>query len=207
LPFWHRTTVTWLVVGLGNPGTKYAHNHHNIGFMCIDAFAKAHGFSLERNRVGAKAVQGKIDGKDVVIAKPQTFMNLSGEAVNKLIQRHHVKPANLIVVYDDMDLPPGKLRIRQGGGSAGHNGIKSIIGNIGTDDFIRVRVGTGRPEQGAPRGEVINFVLDDFTPDEQKIIDKIIPVIVETIDTLLKDGITAAMNQFNNTNLSESTKS
>jgi peptidyl-tRNA hydrolase, PTH1 family len=207
LPFWHKTkkpSETWLVVGLGNPGTKYARNHHNIGFMCADAFASAHGITMERNRGGAKAGQGKINGKDVVIAKPQTFMNLSGEAVQKLFQRYHVKPANLIVIHDDMDLPPGKLRIRQGGGSAGHNGIKSIIANIGTEDFIRVRMGIGRPNgENSDRGDVIDHVLGDFTAEEQNIIDKIIPEVIKAIDTLLAEDLTAAMNKFNRTDLSK----
>jgi len=207
LPFWRKThneTETWLIVGLGNPGTKYALNHHNIGFMCADAFASSHNIALERNRSGAKAGQGKIDSKDVVVAKPQTFMNRSGEAVQKLFQRHHVKPVNLIVIHDDMDLPPGKLRLKQGGGSAGHNGLKSIIADIGTEDFIRVRVGIGRPDgENNDRGDVIEHVLGDFTPAEQKIIDKIIPEAVKAIDSILEDGLASAMNKYNGTDVTK----
>ena len=200
MPFWNRKTDVWLIVGLGNPGEKYARNRHNIGFMCLDYFARAHKLSFGRNRAGAKAAEGKIEGKDIVLAKPQTFVNLSGQAVGKLLQKHGVKPERLIVVHDDMDLPTGKMRIRQGG-TSGHNGIKSIVEHTGTEDFIRVRVGVGRPESEengrAVRHEVVSHVLGDFSAEEQAVIEKVIPAVSEALLILLAEGVTAAMNRYN----------
>jgi PTH1 family peptidyl-tRNA hydrolase len=200
LPFWNRKTDAWLIVGLGNPGDKYAGNRHNIGFMCLDEFARAHKLSFGRSRVKARVAEGKIDGKDVVLAKPMTFVNLSGEAVGRLVRKHGVKPESLIVVHDDMDLLVGRIRIRQGGAS-GHNGIKSIVEHIGTEDFIRVRVGVGRPEAGengrTDRHEVVSHVLGDFSREEQAVIDKVIPAVSEALLILLTVGLTAAMNKYN----------
>jgi PTH1 family peptidyl-tRNA hydrolase len=200
LPFWNRKTDVWLIVGLGNPGEKYARNRHNIGFMCLDYFARARSMSFGRNRAGAKVAEGKIAGKDTVLAKPQTFVNLSGQAVGKLLQKHGVKPERLIVVHDDMDLPTGKMRLRQGG-TSGHNGIKSIVEHTGTEDFIRVRVGVGRPESEengrAVRHEVVSHVLGDFSAEEQAVIEKVIPAVSEALLILLTEGVTAAMNRYN----------
>jgi PTH1 family peptidyl-tRNA hydrolase len=202
VPFWNRKTDSWLIVGLGNPGEKYAHNRHNIGFMCLDEFARAHHISLTRNRARAKTGEGKIAGKDVVLAKPSTFMNLSGEAVDKLVRKHGVKTERLIVVYDELDLPTGRIRLRLGG-SSGHNGIKSIVEHTSSEEFIRVRVGIGRPEDvesgKTERREVIDHVLGDFSTEEQAVMEKIIPQVSETLLCLLTDGLTAAMNKFNGT--------
>ena len=200
MPFWNRKTDAWLIVGLGNPGEKYARNRHNIGFMCLDYFARAHKLSFGRSRAKAKVAEGKIDGRDVVLAKPQTFVNLSGEAVGKLMHRHGVKPERLIIVHDDMDLPAGRMRIRQGG-TSGHNGIKSIVEHVGTEDFIRLRVGVGRPEieqaSRSDRHEVVSHVLGDFSREEQAVIDKVIPAVSEALLVLVAEGVTAAMNRYN----------
>jgi PTH1 family peptidyl-tRNA hydrolase len=202
LPFWNKKTDKWLIVGLGNPGEKYARNRHNIGFMCLDEFARIHKISLARSRYRAKTGEGKIDSTEVVLAKPLTFVNLSGEAVGKLVRKYGVKPERLIVVCDDLDLPLGRTRLRLGG-SSGHNGIKSIVEHIGSEDFIRVRVGIGRPgeEQSVAtvRGDVINHVLGDFSEEEQKMIGKIVPRVGEILVCLLSEGLTAAMNKFNST--------
>lgn len=198
--FWNRKTDAWLIVGLGNPGEQYSGNRHNIGFMCLDDFAHAQGLSFGRSRAKAKVAEGKIDGKDVVLAKPMTFVNLSGEAVGRLVRKHGVKPERLIIVHDEMDLPTGRIRIRLGGAS-GHNGIKSIVEHIGTEDFIRVRVGVGRPEAGqngrTDRHEVIGHVLGDFSAEEQAVIDKVLPAVSDALLTLLAVGLTAAMNKYN----------
>jgi len=201
LPFWNRKrTDVWLVVGLGNPGGQYAGNRHNIGFMCLDEFARAHGLSFGRGRVKARVAEGRIEGKDVVLAKPMTFVNLSGQAVGGLMRRHGVKPERLIVVHDDMDLPVGRIRIRQGG-SSGHNGIKSIVQHTGSEEFVRVRVGVGRPEAGddgrTDRHEVVSHVLGDFSKEEQAVIDKVVPAVSEALLTLLTAGLTPAMNKYN----------
>jgi peptidyl-tRNA hydrolase, PTH1 family len=204
LPFWNKKTDKWLIVGLGNPGEKYAHNRHNIGFMCLDEFARAHNISLTRNRARAKTGEGKIAGKDIVLAKPLTFVNLSGEAVGKLVRKYGVKPEQLIVVYDELDLPVGRIRLRLGG-SSGHNGIKSIVEHIGSEEFVRIRVGIGHPEDAdstkTERNDVIEHVLGDFSTEEQAIIEKIIPLVSEALLCLLIDGLTAAMNKFNGTDL------
>jgi PTH1 family peptidyl-tRNA hydrolase len=202
LPFWNRKTENWLIVGLGNPGEKYVHNRHNIGFMCVDEFGRAHNISVTRSRVRAKTGEGKIAGKDVILAKPSTFVNLSGEAVGKLVRKHGVKPERLIVVYDELDLPVGRIRLRLGG-SSGHNGIKSIVEQIGSEEFIRVRVGIGRPEDvesgKTERREVIDHVLGDFSAEEMAVMEKIIPQVSEALLCLLTDGLTTAMNKFNGT--------
>lgn len=200
MPFWNRKTDAWLIVGLGNPGEKYTRNRHNIGFMCLDYFARAHNLSFSRGRGKAKVAEGRIEDKDVVLAKPLTFVNLSGEAVGRLVRKHGVKAERLIVVHDEMDLPAGKMRIRLGGMS-GHNGIKSIVEHIGAEEFIRLRVGVGRPETGeagrTDRHEVIDHVLGDFSAGEQAVIDKVIPAVTEALLTLLTGGVTAAMNKYN----------
>jgi len=204
LPFWNRKTDVRLVVGLGNPGEKYARNRHNIGFMCLDYFAGKHDIPLIRSRSKAKVGEGRIHAHDVVISKPQTFMNNSGEAVADLVRRHKVKLENLIVVHDDMDLPVGRIRIRSGGSSGGHRGIKSIIDYLSNEDFIRVRVGIGRPT-GHPSNDeddvVISYVLGDFNINEKKVMDAIVPLVSDAIESLLLEGLTAAMNKFNATDM------
>jgi len=196
LPFWTRKADTWLIVGLGNPGEKYAGNRHNIGFMCLDEFARVHRLKFERGRHRAKVAEGKVAGKDVVLAKPMTFMNLSGEAVGKLTGRYHATPERLIVVHDDMDLPLGKMRIRLGGSSGGHKGIASIVEHISTEEFVRVRVGIGRPE-ARDREEVIEHVLGPLSAQETKVTERTIPAVSEALDVILAEGVTAAMNRFN----------
>ena len=160
-----------MIVGLGNPGTKYAGNRHNIGFMCVDRFAHDNNLTFTRSNSRAKIVEGRIAGHDIVLAKPQTFMNNSGESVGRLVRKFKVKFENLIVIHDDLDLPLGRIRIRLGGSSGGHKGINSIVQHIGNQEFIRVRVGIGRPngQETGKNGEdeVITHVLGDFTPEEK----------------------------------------
>ena len=189
-----------LIVGLGNPGYLYARNRHNIGFMCVSYLAKKYKIEFDRKQGHARTGIGNIGRYKVVVARPQTYMNASGEAVKGLFQRLSVTPADLVVIHDDLDLPVGKIRLRLGGSSGGHKGIDSIISHIGTQDFYRVRVGIGRPEADKPNAKedaVIGYVLADFSNEEQKIIDETIPNVTEAIVILLNKGITAAMNQFN----------
>jgi PTH1 family peptidyl-tRNA hydrolase len=206
LPFWNRKTDTRLVVGLGNPGEKYAGNRHNIGFMCLDYFAHSHDIVFERSRSQAKIGLGRVLNREIVLAKPQTYMNNSGEAVGKLIRQHKVKIENLIVVHDDLDLPVGRIRIRLGGSSGGHKGINSIVRHISNQDFIHVRVGIGRPNSnGQDKGEdeIVNYVLGDFTPEEKAVMDKVIPGVDEIVNCLFAEGLTATMNRFNGTDLKQ----
>ncbi len=187
-----------LIVGLGNPGNEYAANRHNAGFMCVNYFARSHGIRFDQKKAKSRVGSGVIDGEEVVLARPQTYMNRSGEAVKALLNKYRASLDDLIVVHDELDLPVGRIRIRRGGSSAGNHGIESIIAEIGTADFVRVRIGIGHPaEETGDRVEVIGHVLGDFTPDEQKLMDVVVPRVTEALDSLIKEGTEAAMNRFN----------
>ena len=187
-----------IIVGLGNPGIAYSNSRHNIGFMCISRFAKDHQITFDKKQGQARVGLGKVAGQPVVLARPQTFMNASGEAVGYLVNRYKAVMDDLIVIHDDMDLPLGKIRIRKGGRSAGHKGIGSIIGCLDDPDFIRVRVGIGRPEaNGAKDKEVIGFVLDNFNDDEVKTIGETVSRVSEAILCLITEGLEPAMNKYN----------
>ena len=191
-----------LIVGLGNPGYLYSRNRHNIGFMCVSYLAKKHNIPFDRKQGHARTGIGNIGRYKAVVARPQTYMNASGESVNALLKRLNVKPSDLIVIHDDLDLPVGKIRLRLGGSSGGHKGIDSIIARIGTRDFYRIRVGIGRLDDSessdaAKEKAVIDYVLSDVTSEEKKIIDEIIPQVSDAIGNLLAEGLTAAMNRYN----------
>ena len=186
-----------LIIGLGNPGRAYANNRHNIGFMCVSYFARKSGIKLDRKQALARIGSGKVAGSEVVVARPQTFMNSSGKSVSRLVQKFKVDLSDLFVIHDDLDLPLGKIRIRQGGGSGGHKGIDSIVSELGNPDFIRIRIGIGRPEGEASEDEVISYVLSDFTPEQKKVITKVIPGVSKAILCLLTEGLTSAMNKYN----------
>ena len=191
-----------LIVGLGNPGFLYSRNRHNVGFMCVRHLARTQGIRFDRKQGHARTGIGNIGGKRVVLARPQTYMNSSGESVSALVRKLNITPSDLIVIHDDLDLPPGKIRLRLGGGSGGHKGIDSIIARLGSRDFYRVRVGVGRPDiAGASAAEkeeaVIAYALSDFTREERKIIDTIMPDVSQAIVCLLTEGLAAAMNKFN----------
>ncbi len=191
-----------LIVGLGNPGRGYANNRHNAGFVCLNHFARSQGIRFDKKQGKARIGSGEIAGSEVVVAKPQTYMNRSGQSVSLLVKKFKVSLDNLIVIHDDLDLPLSKIRIRQGGGSGGHKGIGSIITELGSQDFIRIRVGVGRPvnNEGSTQfseDEIINYVLSDFTPDEKQTITQVIPTVSEAILCLLTEGPVAAMNRYN----------
>jgi PTH1 family peptidyl-tRNA hydrolase len=182
-----------LIIGLGNPGRKYANNRHNVGFQCLDRLAEAWSLSFGRRKHRALLAQGEIAGLKVILAKPQTFMNLSGEAVERLARFYRVPPKDILVIYDDLDLPVGKIRLRPEGGSGGHKGMKSIMERLGTNGFPRLRVGIGRP----PHGDPVDYVLGDFTPDERIAIDEARERVVSAVELWLAAGIVAAMNKYN----------
>jgi len=191
-----------LIAGLGNPGRIYAHNRHNIGFMCLSYFAKTHSIRLDKKKGQARTGMGKVANNEVVLARPQTYMNASGESVSRLVKSLHITPSDVIVIHDDLDLPLGKIRIRQGGGSGGHKGLESIISYLGNQNFLRVRVGIGRPVivEGTANNkeeEVIAYVLSEFTPSEEKTIADVITEVSHAIICLLTEGLTAAMNKYN----------
>lgn len=191
-----------LIVGLGNPGFLYAHNRHNIGFMCVKHLAKVKKIRFDKKQGQARTGIGNIAGYRVVLARPQTYMNASGESVSALMRKLNVTPSGLIVIHDDLDLPTGKIRLRLGGGSGGHRGIDSVIARTGSRDFYRIRIGIGHPDMsdvsaGEKEGMVIDYVLSDFTRDESKIIEKVLPSASEAITCLLAEGLNAAMNRYN----------
>jgi PTH1 family peptidyl-tRNA hydrolase len=190
-----------LIVGLGNPGRGYAHNRHNIGFMCLGDFARKQGIRFDRKRGKARTGIGEVAGEGVILARPQTFMNLSGESVSRLVSGFGIALDDLLVVHDDLDLSLGKIRLRRGGSSGGHKGVDSIISSLGSQDFPRLRVGIGRPassENHSESGEgIISYVLSDFTPVEKQIVTQVIPRVSEAMLYLLTDGLLPAMNRYN----------
>ena len=187
-----------LIVGLGNPGLFYSNNRHNIGFMCVSHFAKEYGIMFDKKKGNARIGTGTVSGEEVVVARPQTFMNNSGEAVCYLAERFKAEADDLIVIHDDLDLPLGRIRIRQGGSAGGHNGIKSIIGCLGSPNFIRVRIGIGRPQETEDKSsEVIDYVLGGFSKEEKEVINPAIARVNEALEMLITDGLQAAMNKYN----------
>jgi PTH1 family peptidyl-tRNA hydrolase len=185
-----------LIVGLGNPGRSYANNRHNIGFICLNHFARSHGIRFSRKQGLARTGTGRAAGSEVVLAKPQTYVNSSGEAVSRLVKRFNIGLDDLVIIHDDLDLPLAKIRLSHGSSSGGHKGIESIIRELGSQDFIRVRIGIGRPA-GASEDEIINYVLSDFTPEQKQAIAPVIPRVSEALLCLLTEGLTPAMNKFN----------
>ena len=190
-----------LIVGLGNPGREYAHSRHNVGFWCLNRLARRHGIAFSSRGRLAAVGEGELAGQPVILAKPRTFVNLSGRAVSHLLQRYRLSPQQLLVVYDDLDLPLGRVRLRPSGSHGGHRGMRSIIEAIGSQDFPRIRIGIGRPEvAGEPTWEseaVVDYVLGPMTADERRILDEAAATAGEAILCLLSDGVETAMNRFN----------
>jgi PTH1 family peptidyl-tRNA hydrolase len=189
-----------LIVGLGNPGKTYAHNRHNVGFQCLNYFARLHSIPFDRRQCQARVGIGKVRGEKLLLAKPRTFVNLSGNSVACLVRKHKIPLSDLLIIYDDLDLPLGKIRLRQSGSSGGHKGMNSIISVLGSEDFPRIRVGIGRPQvegQSISEHAIINYVLSDFSLQEEAAIRPVIANVAEAIDCFLAHGIEAAMNKFN----------
>ncbi|MBP7241763.1 aminoacyl-tRNA hydrolase [Amaricoccus sp.] len=170
-----------LLVGLGNPGAKYARNRHNVGWMALDAIGAAHGFALWRSKFHGQIAEGRIGTARVLLLKPETFMNLSGDSVRAAMAFHKLEPADVIVLHDELDLAPGRVRARVGGGAAGHNGIRSIVAHIGPE-FLRVRIGIGHP---GDKRVVANYVLNDFAKDEAGWLDAVLPAIARAAPELV----------------------
>ena len=184
-----------LIVGLGNPGREYALHRHNVGFRVLDALARDQGLTFVRNKEArARVAEGRIAGREVILAKPQTFMNLSGKAVARLSRLYGIPPQRLLVVYDDLDLPLGRLRLRPQGGSGGHKGMRSIIDLLGSQSFPRLRVGIGRPPGGM---EAADYVLQPFDPKEQPLVEAVVERVVAAVLSWLEEGIEAAMERYN----------
>ncbi len=183
-----------VVVGLGNPGTRYSSTRHNVGFRFIDLLAKKAEIRLNDRRAKAVLGQGRIAGHEVVLAKPRTFMNNSGEGVEYLLARFGGRPSELLVVYDEMALPTGRIRLRASGSHAGHNGIRSIISAVQTDGFPRLRIGVGQPSNS---GESVPHVLGKFSKEEEPLIAQAVQDAVSAVHCMLEESIDVAMNRFN----------
>ncbi len=183
-----------LIVGLGNPGIEYAWTPHNLGFLVVDALAEDAGIRVTRPEAKSLVGLGRIAGQEVVLAKPQTMMNLSGFAVRELVNRAECELSNLVVVCDDVALPWGMLRVRERGTAGGHNGLKSVIGALGTTEFTRVRLGV-KPEE--PRGDLKEYVLRQIRRDEEEVVAEEIEQGAEAVKMILAEGTSSAMNRFN----------
>jgi PTH1 family peptidyl-tRNA hydrolase len=187
-----------LIVGLGNPGIEYQFTPHNLGFLTIDRIAGDRGIEVRNRQCRALTARAEIDGQPVVLAKPETYMNLSGLSVRELVDEHQVDvKTDLIVIYDELDLPLGTIRIRQRGSSAGHNGMESILGALGTDEFLRIRLGIA-PDRKV--GDGVKYVLTPFRKEQFKDIEEFLDTAVEAVEVILKEGPAAAMNRFNRKN-------
>ncbi len=182
-----------IVVGLGNPGDQYARTRHNIGWMVLDRLADRAGWSGKgRTRDASSIVMGRHRGLDILLVKPLTFMNESGIAIRKILAREHAPLSEMLVVADDFALPFGKLRFREGGGPGGHNGLRSIIGELGTEKFSRLRIGIGEPDRNA-----IDHVLSRFHPDERQRLDELLDAAADAVETWAREGTSKAANQHN----------
>ncbi len=197
-----------LIVGLGNPGRGYANSLHNVGFMCLSYFARAHSIRFDKKQAKARTGSGEVAGIGVVLARPQTYMNLSGQSVSLLVRKFKIALDDLIVIHDDLDLSLGKIRLRQGGSSGGHKGIESIINELGSRGFPRIRVGIGRPV--VPPGstevtdaDIVTFLLSDLPAEAKQAITHVIPRVSEAIVCLLTEGLAVAMNKYNQVNKDE----
>lgn len=192
-----------LIVGLGNPGKKYAFNRHNTGFHVLDTLAERHCIEIKKNDCNSLLGMGEISGVTVLAAKPKTYVNSSGKAVAAIMARYKVKPEDIIVIYDDLDMPMGRIRVRTSGSSGGHNGLKSIIAETGSSQFNRVKVGIGRPDEGrterASEEEIVDYVLSNFTESEMMKMLITYRNAAAAVETILAEGMEAAMNKFNKT--------
>lgn len=184
----------YLIVGLGNPEDKYSNTRHNMGFDVINELSRECGIKVSKSKFDAFYGMGEINGKKVILAKPQTYMNLSGESIIKFKKFYKLSNKNIIVIYDDMDLNIGDIRLKAKGGPGTHNGMKSVVDNLNTEEFIRVRVGIGTPKY---KDDIINYVLEQVPKREREILDESIIKAKDSIIEILENGIDRAMNKFN----------
>lgn len=193
--FQKKPPVSWLIVGLGNPGAQYEGTRHNVGFLVADELADRGGFPIQRLRFHALTSTAAVGGQGVLVMKPVTYMNLSGEAAGEAARFYKLPPERVLVVSDDVDLPLGRLRIRKGGSAGGHNGLKSVIQHLGSDQFPRLRVGVGgRPR---PDYDMADWVLSKLTGEDKKVMDGAVRRAADAVECLLREGIDRAMNQYN----------
>ena len=184
----------YLIVGLGNPENEYAHTRHNMGFDVINEIAKKNNINITKTKFKALYETGIIQNQKVILLKPQTYMNASGESIKEVYDFYNIKPEELIVIYDDIDISKGKIKLRKKGGAGSHNGMKSVIKELGITDFTRIRVGIGQPEF---KSDMINYVIGKVPEEEQKILQEGTQKAAEAVEEILKNGIDIAMNKFN----------
>ncbi len=186
-----------LIVGLGNPGPKYLWTRHNAGFMVIDRLAAMSGISVARKNFAGLSGEGAYAGSRLLLLKPQTFMNLSGRSVAAALRFHKLSLQDLVVIHDELDVPYGRLKVKEGGGHAGHNGLRSLVQELGGNDFVRLRVGIGRPVHG----DVVNYVLTNFSAEEMAALPSVLDGAIDCLGLLLREGVSSAMSQYNNREL------
>lgn len=194
------STERWLIAGLGNPGPEYSHNRHNVGYWTINRLARLHGINLKTKGLAAIG-EGEINGVPVVLIKPRTYVNKSGDAVAPALRKWKIPSGRLLVIYDELDLPAGRLRLRAGGGDGGYKGLKSIIGSVANRDFPRIRIGIGRPHiDGEPTWEpehVGDYVLGDPPVEQAKTLQDAVARAAKAAELLVTEGVEAAMNRYN----------
>ena len=193
--FQKKAPVAWLIAGLGNPGGKYENTRHNVGFLTVDELAGRGRFSVTRVKHHALTAAAEIGGQGALVMKPTTYMNLSGEAVGEAARFYKIDPGHVLVISDDVDLPLGKLRIRTGGSAGGHNGLKSIIQHLGTDQFPRLKIGVGGKPH--PDYDMADWVLGKLQGEDKKVMDEAVKRAADAVECFLKDGPQKAMNRFN----------
>ena len=184
----------YLIVGLGNPEEEYSHTRHNMGFDTVNKLAKQYEIEINKKKFKGVYGTGNIEGEKVIILKPQTYMNLSGESIKEAIDFYKIEGKNIIIIYDDIDIKPGIIKVRKTGGPGTHNGMKSVIQNIQMKEFPRVRVGIGMPEH---KNDLINYVIGKIPKEEIEILDKSTTKAKEAVIEIIKNGIDRAMNKFN----------
>lgn len=189
----------FLIVGLGNPGSQYENTRHNIGFKVVDNIAKEYNIEFSRQKFKGICGEGFINGEKVILLKPTTYMNLSGESVREVIDFYKLSNDNVLVIYDDISLDVGRLRIREKGSAGGHNGIKSIIAHLGTDIFPRIKVGVGQPNV-----DLVNYVLGKFSKEEMEVLNESIDASTKAVKDIINDNVKTAMNVYNGFRASKS---
>lgn len=189
----------FLIVGLGNPGSQYEDTRHNIGFKVVDNIAKEYNIEINRQKFKGMCGEGFINGEKVILLKPSTYMNLSGESIREVVDFYKLSNEDLVVIYDDISLDVGRLRIREKGSAGGHNGIKSIIVHLGTDIFPRIKVGVGQPNV-----DLVNYVLGKFTKEEMEVLSESIDASTKAVREMLSSDVKTAMNIYNGFKASKS---